>query len=164
MVLHIDICNAGIDVPGFNLPIWTYLPSSETYLIQGNGRGARLSNEDRVLLEQGKLSIVDRSQWYKPYNTVCLLAFTDTIEEEKQEFVEFIYRSRDQGFKVNDLASIAKSSGKKPDPFNNDAGQTSIIQSIQTLVDIALENESLRETIYEVRKLENPMDIFEVLQ
>lgn len=164
MVLHIDICNAGIDVPGFNLPVWTYLPSSETYQIQGNGRGARLSNEDRVLLEQGKLSVVDRSQWYKPYNTVCLLAFADTIEEEIQEFVEFICRSRDHGFKVNDLASIAKSSGKKPDPFNNDAGQTSIIQSIQTLVDIALENESLRETIYEVRKLENPMDIFEVLQ
>jgi superfamily II DNA or RNA helicase len=164
MVLHIDICNAGIDVPGFNLPIWTYLPASETYTIQGNGRGARLSDEDRALLEQGKLSVVDRLQWHKPYNTICLLAFTDTIEEDKQEFVEFIIRSRNQGFKVNDLASVAKSSGKRSDPFNNDAGQTSITQSIQTLVNIALENESLRETIYEVRKLENPMDIFEVLQ
>jgi len=164
MVLHIDICNAGIDVPGFNLPIWTYLPASETYQIQGNGRGARLSSVDRVLLEQGKLSANDRSKWDKPYNTVCLLAFEDTIEEDREAFVEFIYRSRDHGFKVNDLASSSKSSGKKSDPFNGSAGQVGIIQSIQASVDIALENESLREMIYEVSKLKNPMDIFEVLQ
>jgi Type III restriction enzyme, res subunit len=159
IVLHIDICNAGIDVPGFNLPIWTYLPASETYAIQGNGRGARLSDEDRVLLEQGKLSVVDRLQWHKPYNTVCLLAFTNTIEEDKQEFVEFIIRSRNQGFKVNDLASVAKNSGKKPDPFNNNAGQSSIIQSIQAGVDISLENEQIRELIAEIDE-NDPMSIF----
>jgi superfamily II DNA or RNA helicase len=159
MVLHIDICNAGIDVPGFNLPIWTYLPASETYQIQGNGRGARLSFKDRELLEQGKISVNDRSTWDKPYNTICLLAFSDTIEEDKQEFVDFILRSRSQGFAVNDLANSSKNSGKKPDPFNGTAGQTGIIQNLQAAVDIALENEQIRELISEFDE-NDPMAMF----
>lgn len=159
MVLHIDICNAGIDVPGFNLPIWTYLPSSETYQIQGNGRGARLSPKDRALLEQGKISVNDRSIWNKPYNTICLLAFSDTIEEDRQEFVDFIVASRNHGFKVTDIANSSRNSGKKPDPFSSNAGQTGITQSIQAAVDIALENEQIRELIAELDE-NDPMSIF----
>jgi hypothetical protein len=160
IVLHIDICNAGIDVPGFNLPIWTYLPSSETYQIQGNGRGARLSDVDRPLLEQGTIGVSDLTKWHKPYNTVCLLSFTDTIEEDKDEFVEFLVRSREQGFAVNDLVISSKSSGKKPDPFNNNGGTTANTQNLQALVDIAVENERLRELIAETNEFD-PMAIFE---
>lgn len=145
MVLHIDICNAGIDVPGFNLPIWTYLPGSETYAIQGNGRGARLSSIDRPLLEQGIISVNDRSKWHKPYNTICLLSFTDTLEEDKDEFVAFILRSRTQGFEVNDLAISSKNSGKVPDPFDGSSNNNGATQDLQTLVNIALENEELIE-------------------
>ena len=159
MVLHIDICNAGIDVPGFNLPIWTYLPSSETYTIQGNGRGARLSLVDRPLLEQGKISVNDRSKWHKPYNTICLLSFTDTLEEDKDEFVAFILRSRNQGFEVNDLAITSKNSGKAPDPFDGSNNNNGAVQDLQTLVNIALENEAL----VELRATTAKMDPLEAL-
>jgi len=145
IVLHIDICNAGIDVPGFNLPIWTYLPGSETYTIQGNGRGARLSSIDRPLLEQGKISAKDRTKWHKPVNTICFLSFTDTLEEDKDEFVAFILRSRNQGFEVNDLAISSKNSGKAPDPFDGTSNKNGTVQDLQTLVNIALENEALVE-------------------
>jgi hypothetical protein len=145
LVLHIDICNAGIDVPGFNLPIWTYLPGSETYTIQGNGRGARLSEIDRPLLEQGNISVTDRSKWHKPYNTICLLSFTDTLEEDTDEFVAFIVRSKDYGFEVNDLAITSKNSGKAPDPFDGSNNNNGTVQDLQTLVNISLEKKALVE-------------------
>lgn len=153
MVLHIDICNAGIDVPGFNLPMWTYLPGSETYTIQGNGRGARLSIDDREKLERQEITVADRSKWNKPYNTVCLLVFNDTIEEDVDGFVEFIFRSRSQGFEVTDLCALSKNSGKLADPFDNKNNILGTIQALQAQVDISLEEEAERNIIESIREM-----------
>jgi superfamily II DNA or RNA helicase len=157
LVLHIEICNAGIDVPEFNLPVWTYLPQSETYLVQGNGRGARLSRADRPKLEGGEISTNDRTQWNKPFNTVCLLAWEDSLEEDKEDFVAFILRSREQGFECGDIIYTSKNSGKKKDPFDPPLPPGGIPQSIESLVEVALENERLLELKVETAKM-NPMD------
>ena len=162
MVLHIDICNTGIDIPEFNLPIWTYMSQSETYSIQGNGRGGRLSGVDRPLLEQGILTTADRSKWIKPYNTICLLVFTETLEEDQEEFVEFILRSRASGFEVNDLVIIKQKGITKKNPFkqNNKSGNSS--QDLQAAVDIALEKESLLILKVKIAKM-NPMDAIDFI-
>jgi hypothetical protein len=118
-----------------------------------------LSLVDRPLLEQGKISVNDRSKWHKPYNTICLLSFTDTLEEDKDEFVAFILRSRNQGFEVNDLAITSKNSGKAPDPFDGSNNNNGTVQDLQTLVNIALENEAL----VELRATTAKMDPLEAL-
>lgn len=159
MVLHIDICNAGIDVPDFNLPIWTYLPGSETYTVQGNGRGARLSSVDRPLLENGTIDTSDLSKWHKPYNTVCLLYFTDTINEDRTAFVSFILRSREEGFSVTDIIQTSRSSGNVSDPFNNNMLGDTTDQDLLTLVNIALEKEQFVELVAQHYTM-NPSDIF----
>jgi hypothetical protein len=157
LVFHVDICNAGIDVPEFNLPIWTYLPQSETYQTQGNGRGARLSGADRPRLESGEISTLDRTKWIKPYNTCCLLIWEDSLEEDKEEFVDFVLRSREQGFEPSDTIWNSKKSGKKPDPFNPPGCSNGTPQDIKSRVEVALENERLLKLKVETAKM-NPMD------
>lgn len=81
LVVHIDICNAGIDVPGFEFGLWTYMPSSESYIIQGIGRSGRLSPLDRAALESGILQVNNKDNWDKPYNTVGLLSFSEDPDD-----------------------------------------------------------------------------------
>ena len=165
LVLHIDICNSGIDVPDFNFPLWTYYSDSETYVTQGNGRGGRLKKEDRLRLERGEINTQDRTSWVKPYNTCGMLAFSNTIEEDTQAFVEFVLKSREQGFDPKDTVyASSKSSVMKKSPFEpeNKGGRRQ--SQVEVAITVALENESLREMIYEISKLEDPMNIFEVLR
>lgn len=149
IVLHIDICNAGIDVPDFNLPIWTYLPNSETYRMQGNGRGSRLSHIDRVALEEGTISVSDRSKWHKPYNTVCLLAFTETPQEDIDEFIDFIVCSREEGFEPNDTIYVNASGSSDPFPLPPGNGKS----QIETAVQVRLEDQALQHEIDTVREM-----------
>ena len=141
IVLHIDICNSGIDIPGFNFPLWTYFSESETYTIQGNGRGSRLNDEDRKLLEQGLLTTEDRANWKKPFNTVGLLFFTDSIEADRDAFIKFILRSREEGFDPTEsIYAGTGSSTTKPNPFDGNVAKKPQRQSsLEVEVTIALE-------------------------
>jgi superfamily II DNA or RNA helicase len=149
IVLHIDICNSGIDVPGFNFPLWTYYSESETYTIQGNGRGGRLELGDRTRLECGEITTQDLSNWNKPYNTVGLLVFENSMKEDTDSFVKFVLDSREQGFDPTDIVySGLGSSTKKPDPFELGGSKKGFRQSsAEVAVTVALENEQLRELI-----------------
>jgi hypothetical protein len=158
--MHIDICNAGIDVPEFNLPLWTYLPGSETKIVQGNGRGCRLHPKDRSRLEKGKITTADRSTWYKPYNTVGLLVFEDSLEEDEDTFVDFILKSREQGFQVNDAISLRKNSGKKGSPFFPPEDPKARPQDLKSLCQVRVENEELLEATIKAGKLTSADDIF----
>lgn len=155
IVLHIDICNSGIDVPGFNFPLWTYWSDSETYVIQGNGRGARLDPEDRKLLEQGLISTNDLSTWKKPYNTVGILFFEDSIESDKDSFVDFIIQSREQGFDpLETVYSGAGSSTKKANPFDKNVAKKQQRQSaLEVEVTIALEKALKEEELERIRNM-----------
>jgi len=161
IVLHIDICNSGIDVPGFNFPLWTYFSESETYTIQGNGRGSRLDPEDRCLLEQGLLSTKDLTNWKKPYNTIGLLVFQDSIEEDTDSFVKFVLKSREQGFDPKEtIYANTGSSTEKGSPFDGKVSKKLQKQSlIDVAVSVALENEHIRELIAEA-DVNDPMAIF----
>jgi superfamily II DNA or RNA helicase len=153
IVLHIDICNSGIDVPGFNFPLWTYWSDSETYVIQGNGRGARLDYNDRTMLEQGLISTVDRSTWKKPYNTVGILFFEDSIEADKDSFVDFIIQSREQGFDPKETVYAGQgSSTTKPNPFGGNVTKKQQRQSsLEVSVSVALEQAVKDEELERIR-------------
>ncbi len=155
IVLHIDICNSGIDVPGFNFPLWTYWSDSETYVIQGNGRGARLAPEDRKLLEQGLISTADLSTWTKPYNTVGILFFEDSIESDKDQFIDFIIQSREQGFDPKETVySGSGSSTKKTNPFDgNVAKKLQRQSSLEVAVNIALEQALKDDELDQIREM-----------
>ena len=165
IVLHIDICNSGLDVPGFTFGLWTYMSESETYSTQGNGRSGRVIKEDRIRLEKGEISASDYSQWVKPYNICGLMNFSDSLKEDEDAFVEFILKSRDQGFSPEDIIySGIKTGIIKKDPFANEAGQKKgYLQSkIQVAIDVRLENEALKELLYKTKKMD-PMNIFDEL-
>jgi hypothetical protein len=155
IVLHIDICNSGIDVPGFNFPLWTYWSDSETYVIQGNGRGARLDLEDRKMLEQGLITTEDLSTWQKPYNTVGILFFEDSIESDKDQFIDFIIQSREQGFDpMETVYSGSGSSTQKPNPFGKTVAKKQQHQSaLEVAVNIALEKALKDEEIERIRNM-----------
>jgi superfamily II DNA or RNA helicase len=165
IVLHIDICNSGLDVPGFTFGLWTYMSASETYATQGNGRSGRIIKEDRARLECGEISVADYSQWIKPYNVCGLLFFNDTVSEDERAFVDFILRSRDQGFNPEDIVYTGNKHGVlKSDPFASDGDLKSpYTQSrIAIAISIRLENESLKELLHSTKKLD-PMNIFDQL-
>ncbi len=155
IVLHIDICNSGIDVPGFNFPLWTYWSDSETYVIQGNGRGARLDSDDRAMLEQQLISTEDRSTWKKPYNTVGILFFADSIEADQDSFIDFIIQSREQGFDPKEtLYAGLGASTKKPNPFGKNVAKKQQRQSaLEVAVTIALEKALKDEELERIRSM-----------
>lgn len=155
IVLHIDICNSGIDVPGFNFPLWTYWSDSETYVIQGNGRGARLDPEDRLMLEQGLITTADRLVWKKPYNTVGILFFEDSIEADRDSFVDFIIQSRQQGFDPKETIYAGQgSSTKKPNPFDgNVAKKLQRQSSLEVSVNVALEQALKDAELEQIREM-----------
>jgi superfamily II DNA or RNA helicase len=155
IVLHIDICNSGIDVPGFNFPLWTYWSDSETYVIQGNGRGARLDLEDRKMLEQGLITTEDLSTWKKPYNTVGILFFEDSIESDRDEFIDFIIQSREQGFDPKEtIYSGTGSSTTKPNPFGKNVAKKPQRQSaLEVAVNVHLEQRLAQEELERIRNM-----------
>ena len=155
IVLHIDICNSGIDVPGFNFPLWTYWSDSETYVIQGNGRGARLDPEDRLMLEQGLITSADRSDWKKPYNTVGILFFEDSIVADRDSFVDFIIQSRQQGFDPKETIYAGRgSSTKKPNPFDRNVAKKLQRQSaLEVAVNVALEQALKDAELEQIREM-----------
>lgn len=164
IVIHIDICNSGLDVPGFTFGLWTYMSASETYATQGNGRSGRIINEDRVRLEKGEISANDYSTWIKPNNVCGLLNFSDSLKEDEDAFVDFILKSREQGFNPEDIVYTSnKSSIIKKDPFADDAGQKKGYRQspIQVAISVRLENEQALELFYQSKKVD-PMNIFDV--
>jgi hypothetical protein len=163
IVLHIDICNSGLDVPGFTFGLWTYMSASETYATQGNGRSGRIVKEDRTRLERGEISTVDYSAWVKPYNVCGLLFFNDTVSEDEDAFVDFILRSRDQGFNPEDIVYTGNKHGiLKSDPFAVDGDiKNPYTQSrIAVAIKVRLENEALKNLLHSTKKLD-PMNIFD---
>lgn len=163
IVLHIDICNAGLDVPGFTFGLWTYMSSSETYSIQGNGRHGRIVKEDRVRLERGEISTADYSTWVKPDNICGLLSFDDDLEEDRNDFIDFILRSREVGFRPEDTIYTGTRVGvEKPDPFDDDVEIRAPYRqsSLQVAITVALENEARKELHHYLKKLD-PMNIFD---
>lgn len=163
IVLHIDICNSGLDVPGFTFGLWTYMSSSETYATQGNGRSGRIVKEDRVRLERGEITTADYSQWVKPFNICGLMNFLDTVEEDEEAFVDFILRSREQGFDPSDIVYTGnKKSVNKTSPFEGDAGiRDAYKQSqLQVQIKIRLEAEDRMNMHRRLRDMD-PMSIFE---
>lgn len=165
IVLHIDICNSGLDVPGFTFGLWTYMSASETYATQGNGRSGRIVKEDRVRLERGEISVIDYTQWVKPYNVCGLLFFNDTVVEDEHAFVDFILRSRDQGFNPEDIVYTGNKHGVlKSDPFASDSDLKSPYTQSRIAINISirLENEALKELLHSIKKLD-PMNIFDRL-
>jgi superfamily II DNA or RNA helicase len=165
VVIHIDICNSGLDVPGFTFGLWTYMSASETYATQGNGRSGRIVKEDRVRLEKGEISVNDYSLWVKPHNICGLLDFSDSIREDAETFVDFILKSREQGFNPEDIVYTSNKSGIiKQDPFSDDAGEKKGYRQspIQVAISIRLENERLKELLYKTKSMD-PMNIFDEL-
>lgn len=165
IVLHIDICNSGLDVPGFTFGLWTYMSSSETYATQGNGRSGRIIKEDRIRLQNGEITPNDYSQWVKPYNVCGLINFNDSLQEDEDAFVDFILKSREQGFYPEDIIYTGLKVGiVKTDPFADDAGvKKGYRQSpIQVAIEIRLENERLKELLYKTKNMD-PMNIFDEL-
>ena len=164
VVLHIDICNSGLDVPGFTFGLWTYMSSSETYSTQGNGRSGRVIPEDRVRLERGEISPADYSAWVKPHNVCGLLNFTNSVQEDEDAFVEFILSSREQGFSPEDIVYTGNKKGIiKGDPFEGEGDLRNVhTQSpIQVAIKVRLENEALKELLHATYKVD-PMNIFDV--
>lgn len=164
IVIHIDICNSGLDVPGFTFGLWTYTSASETYATQGNGRSGRIIKEDRIRLENGEISVDDYSAWIKPNNVCGLLNFLDSLNEDEDAFVEFILKSREQGFNPEDIVYTSSKSGIiKKDPFADDAGQKKGHRQspIQVAIAVRLENEQAIELFYQMKKVD-PMNIFDV--
>lgn len=165
IVIHIDICNSGLDVPGFTFGLWTYMSASETYATQGNGRSGRIIKEDRVRLEKGEISANDYSNWIKPNNVCGLLNFSDSLKEDEDAFVDFILKSREQGFNPEDIVYTSSKSGIiKQDPFSDDAGlKKGYKQSpIQVAISVRLENERLKELLHKTKSMD-PMNIFDEL-
>lgn len=155
IVLHIDICNSGIDVPGFNFPLWTYWSESETYVIQGNGRGSRLHPDDRAALEKGLISTKDLSNWKKPYNTVGILFFEDSIESDRDSFIDFIIQSREQGFDPKEtIYANAGVSTRKPNPFGDGGEKAKSRQSsLEVDVNILLEQKLKEDEFEKIRSM-----------
>jgi Type III restriction enzyme, res subunit len=98
IVLHIDICNTGLDIPGFNFGLWTYAPTTESYQIQGNGRSGRLNPIDRKNLETGVIKPGETDKMIKPSNIVGMLCFDESVDDEREKFKSLIMRSREYGF------------------------------------------------------------------
>ena len=164
LVLHIDICNSGLDIPGFTFGLWTYKSSSETYVTQGNGRSGRVVPEDRVRLERGEISSADYSVWVKPHNVCGLLNFTNSIQEDEDAFVEFIINSREQGFNPEDIIYAGNKKGIiKGDPFEGEGDLRNVHtqSNIQVAIKVRLENEILKELFIKTKKVD-PMNIFDV--
>ena len=162
IVLHIDICNSGLDVPGFTFGLWNYMSASETYATQGNGRSGRVIKADRERLERGEITAQDYSQWEKPYNICGLLNFNDSIQEDEDIFVDFVLRSREQGFDPEDIIFTGTRMGThKSDPFSEDGDERNpFMQSrIQVAINVRLENEARKELHHNLKKLD-PMSIF----
>jgi hypothetical protein len=135
--------------------LWTYWSDSETYVIQGNGRGSRLDLEDRKMLEQGLITTEDLSTWKKPYNTVGILFFEDSIESDKDQFIDFIIQSREQGFDpMETVYSGSGSSTQKPNPFGKTVAKKQQHQSaLEVAVNIALEKALKDEEIERIRNM-----------
>ena len=164
IVLHIDICNSGLDIPGFTFGLWTYMSSSETYITQGNGRSGRVVKEDRSRLERGEISSADYSLWVKPHNICGLLNFTNSVQEDEDAFVEFILRSREQGFSPEDIIYAGNKKGIiKGDPFADEGDLRNVHtqSNIQVAIKVKLENEVLKELFIKTKKVD-PMNIFDV--
>jgi superfamily II DNA or RNA helicase len=165
IVIHIDICNSGLDVPGFTFGLWTYMSASETYATQGNGRSGRIVKEDRIRLEKGEITANDYSNWVKPHNICGLLNFSDSLKEDEDAFVDFILKSRDQGFRPEDIVYTSNKTGvDKTDPFDGDAGKKKGYKqsSIQVAISVRLENERLKELLRKTKSMD-PMNIFNEL-
>jgi len=144
IVLHIDICNAGLDVPGFDFGLWTYVPGSETYTIQGNGRSGRLHSDDREKLLEGVITPNNRDNWIKPYNTIGIIDWIDSDGFERDRLIALIMRSREQGFDPEDIVYVnAQSSINKEDPFEGKHGQKNPINqsSLAVKISIAIEED-----------------------
>lgn len=166
IVLHIDICNAGIDVPGFNLGLWTYIPGSEVYQIQGNGRSGRLEPIDRVNLENGLIRPGETSKMTKPFNTVGLMLFRDSVKNDEDEFTSLIRRSREFGFVPEDSILIEKLGISKKNPFPGDIKNPISQTSLKNFVLACFEEEMYLLRSLEIAELRrtivgsDPMDIF----
>lgn len=142
IVLHIDICNSGIDVPGFNFGLWTYVPGSEVYTTQGNGRSGRLDDIDREMLMSGIISPANLGDWNKPYNTIGIIDWVDS--DDTDDLVNLIKRSREHGFDPEDTVYAPdRTSINRKDPFEGQHGQKNPIpqSSLAVLIQISVEEE-----------------------
>lgn len=139
ITLHIDICNSGIDVPGFNYGLWTYVPGSESYTIQGNGRSGRLHDDDRAGLNEGILSTIDTSNWTKPYNYVGVLCWTDSFNV--QSLADLIVKSKEFGFDPDEALHVDPEGMEKSDPWEGQHGtknpnaQSALQVAITTIIE-----------------------------
>lgn len=102
IVMHIDIINSGIDVPGFTNGVWTKPPVREIRQKQGDGRSERLHIQDRPRLERQEISTLDRSEWIKGYSYSSCLSFSDTSEQDIDAFTDLVVASRDDGYDPED--------------------------------------------------------------
>ena len=147
IVLHVDICNAGIDVPGFNLGLWTYVPGSEVYHVQGNGRSGRLDDIDRANLVAGIIKPGETDKMVKPFNTVGLLLFRDSVRHDEDEFASLIERSRELGFIPEDSILIEKSGISKKNPIPGAEKKPVNQTSLKNLVVAIFEDEVLQKKL-----------------
>jgi hypothetical protein len=147
IVLHIDICNTGLDIPGFNFGLWTYTPSTETYQIQGNGRSGRLDPIDRANLESGKVKPGEFDKMVKPYNIVGMLCYTESADDEREKFKSLIIRSREFGFIPEDSILKDRNGVIKPSNLPPRMIQSTNQKSMANDVVASIEEEIVKKRI-----------------
>jgi hypothetical protein len=97
----------------------------------------------------------DLSTWNKPYNTVGILFFEDSIESDRDEFIDFIIQSREQGFDPKEtIYSGTGSSTTKPNPFGKNVAKKPQRQSaLEVAVNVHLEQRLAQEELERIRNM-----------
>jgi len=119
LMFHFDILGEGIDVPGVTavLPLRAL---SRIKAIQNVGRASRIVFEDRDALAEGKISVMNRGGWKKPYAWIlCPIVEGDNESVYTYQNTLFILhelRRQDYNFHVDQYVYVADSKPPKSEP------------------------------------------------
>jgi hypothetical protein len=117
IILHIQILQEGIDVPGIT-GVMFFKILGLSALLQNIGRATRLHPDDRKNLELGKYGVADLKRWVKPYAWVIIPVFGEIGNDLKAELSELVYALRTYGFKPEEDVFVKVGGGSPiPEPL-----------------------------------------------
>jgi hypothetical protein len=153
IALHVDTLSEGINVPGFTgVMFLSDTPTTIMKLLQNIGRGTRLHEKDRNMINDGYINSSDYSKWIKPYTFIILPIYNVDSEETQKHIATTLFNLRDKGVESVYRISIGSDISKSDElnvPMNRNNNERNpmkkivgdIEHRIEDLTNIAKENE-----------------------